>query len=642
MRLEPLPAEDTDRMVAELVRCEVPAPVRSLVLERAEGYPFFIEEIIATFIDRGVLQRTNGHWSFTDLPAGFEIPDTIHAVLAARIDALREDDRAALQAAAVIGRTFWTGPTYELLAGVSPDVGLLEEHEFIRRRQVSSLPGEREYMFKHALTREVAYGTLPKARRAQLHAAFAAWLERRADGRDELAPLLAHHYAQAVLPEDLDLAWADQEREVERLREAAVGWSRRAATAAIGRYAIDDALALLEQAVALEMEPAEQAALWFEIGHARALKYDGVGMVEALERALELGASPAVVYPELAYQTVNRLGMWQRRLDPDLVDGWVARALEAAPAGSRDGARALVARAIWHDDLDAAERALDVAETLGEPAIISAALGARAWALEFTGRPTEAWKAAEAQDALLPDVADPDHRADALSWTASLALNLGFVAAARDRVERIESTVERLTPHHRVHGLMARVLLESSVLDHEAVRALTARIHAAVEANIATPCPNNVGLLLLSAIAAAELGDDAEATRLTAAAESIGMTGYGRLHTARGIRLAILRNDPDAIRQQIDAIEPGWLDQGAFELWAALFDGLAALGDRERIEAEAPAWTALERYVAPFALRALGVVRRDPKPVREAAARFEALGLDRHATQTRAMLDQPR
>ena len=126
-------------------------------------------------------------------------------MLAARIDLLPAAEKEALQAAAVIGRVFWTGPVYELV-GSMPDFDLLAEQDFIRRRSGSSLPREREYAIKHALTREVAYESVPKAKRAHLHAAFAEWLERGGDAPDEHASLLAHHYFEAVRPEDIDLA----------------------------------------------------------------------------------------------------------------------------------------------------------------------------------------------------------------------------------------------------------------------------------------------------------------------------------------------------------------------------------------------------------------------------------------------------
>ena len=138
-------------------------------------------------------------------------------------------------------------------------------------------------MIKHALTREVAYASLLKAKRAPLHAGFAQWLERNAKGEDEHAPLLAHHYAEAVRPEDLDLAWPGREQQAEALRDRAVSWSRRAAELAIGRYEIDEGLALLRPRSQPRTEPREQAAIWQRIGQACALKYDGEGFWEAMQ-----------------------------------------------------------------------------------------------------------------------------------------------------------------------------------------------------------------------------------------------------------------------------------------------------------------------------------------------------------------------
>src|SRR5207249_8947201 len=171
-------------------------------------------------IDRRMLRRENGGWTLADLPPDFAVPDSVHAVLAARIDLLDPAEKAALQAAAVIGRVFWAGPIYELVEA-EPDLRVLEERDLIRRRGGSSMSGEREYAIKHALTREVAYASLPKARRARLHAAFAGWLERSGEGNDEHAALLAHHFAEAVRPEDLDLAWAGREDEAAELRAQA-------------------------------------------------------------------------------------------------------------------------------------------------------------------------------------------------------------------------------------------------------------------------------------------------------------------------------------------------------------------------------------------------------------------------------------
>ena len=149
-------------------------------------------------------------------------------------------------------------------------------------------------MIKHALTREVAYASLPKAVRGHRHAAFADWLERQGEGRDEHAPLLAYHYAEAVRPDDIDLAWHGQDEVVERLRGKAIAWSRQAADLAIGRYEIDEGLSLLHRALELESDPSQQSELWHSIGHANALKFDGPRFLEAMEHAIEYAIEASV------------------------------------------------------------------------------------------------------------------------------------------------------------------------------------------------------------------------------------------------------------------------------------------------------------------------------------------------------------
>jgi hypothetical protein len=638
IRLDALPSADTSRMLDQLLGAEIPADIGSLVVERAEGNPFFVEELIATFIDRGVLQRQNGAWSFTRLPDGFSVPDSVQAVLAARIDLLPDSERAALQAAAVIGRTFWTGPMYALVGGQRPNVGVLEEREFVRRNPGSSLPGEREYVIKHALTREVAYRSIPRARRAHMHAAFAAWLDRQSDGRDELAPLLAHHYATAVRPEDLDLAWAGQEGEVQRLRANAIAWSRRAAELAIGRYEIDDGIALLRRAAELEPEPTQQADLWYAIGHASALKYDGEAFVGALERALELGAPAGEVYAELAYQTAQRAGMWQRRLDTSLVEGWIERALAGSVEGTPASVRALVASSLWYSDLEAARAALAVAERLGDVELRFEGLAALQNALQENGQFLEACGVAAERSERVPDIADPDQVADAFFMNADLYVNVGRLADARAMTERMEEQVAGLTPHHRVHALGMRLRLERAMGDWEAVCELTRRTEDAIEANLATPCPFNVGLPILLATAWIYSNQRAESDRLIARAEAIGMVGYAMMHAPQWLGLAMARRDHAEIRRLIESVDPAWLTPGAWELWAAVLDGLVEIDDRDRIEADAPPWVRPDAYVAPFAVRALGMARRDNALVADAVTRFEAMGLDWHAQQTRARL----
>src|SRR5439155_15897527 len=123
----------------------------------------------------------------------------------------------------------------------------------------------------------------------RLHAALAAWLERIGESRDEYAPLLAHHYAEAVRPEDVDLAWpGDSEAELEPLRAKARSWLRRAADLAQSRYALDGQIGLLRKDVPLEPDRTQNRRLWEEIAHAHALTYDDDGFREAVLRAIAL------------------------------------------------------------------------------------------------------------------------------------------------------------------------------------------------------------------------------------------------------------------------------------------------------------------------------------------------------------------
>ena len=287
LQLEALSSEDAVRMLDELLGGTLPAGLREVVIQRAEGNPFFVEELLGTLIDRQLLERKNGSWRLAELPSDFAVPDTVQAVVAARVDLLDPAEKQALQAASVIGRIFWAGPVYELVEEAEPDLRVLEERDFIRRRSGSSIAGDREYAIKHALTREVAYASLPKAKRARLHAAFARWLERTGEGRDEVAPLLAHHYAEAVRTDDVGLAWAGEEAELVELRASALAWLRRAAELAIGRFEIDDGLALLHRALALEPDEGDQAALWREIGRANVFKLDGEAFWTAMLNSLE-------------------------------------------------------------------------------------------------------------------------------------------------------------------------------------------------------------------------------------------------------------------------------------------------------------------------------------------------------------------
>jgi len=546
--LEPLSTGDASYLLDELLAADLHAPIRDVVVSRAEGNPFFVEELIGNLIDAGVLQRENGSWRARELPPGYTMPDSVQAVLAARIDLLGEVDKAALQAAAVIGRVFWPGPVRDLIGGSEPSFDALEERDFIRRRTGTSLEGEREFAFKHALTREVAYSSLPKARRARLHAEFAGWLERVGEGRDEWAALLAHHYAEAARPEDADLAWTESENELGRVQEKAVRWLRRAAQLAIDRYEVDDSLVLLHRAVEMASSPESSAPIWLEIGNANALKYDGEAFWTAMQRSLEHSTDPATTaktYSDLAFQASIRGGMWKKHPPPDTVAGWVEQALELTGEETPERTRALIAQASVDREVGeaSAREASTLADRLGDPELRSWAWMSRAVAAFEADRFEDALTWAQRRFDLEAAISDPDHLVELRESAMPPAAALGRLREVHRLAREHDGLTKRLSPHHRMHSVAVLTEVEELAGNWKGIRALEERVEQAVEANRDTPCVRNARCLLLCALARAEAGDEEPARNLESAADELGMEGHDYALEAVRIRLALARGD---------------------------------------------------------------------------------------------------
>ena len=201
--LGPLSGEET----AELARTRLgakslPTDLQALILERSGGNPLFAEELVRLLEDRGLLESRGGRVA---LKQGAEVPlpDSIGALIAARLDLLSAERKALLADAAVVGRTFWAGAVAAISGREPAEVleGLLElvAKELVSPVRGSSIEGETEFLFVHALVCDVAYEQLTRADRAAKHAALAKWLEERTAGRTEdLAEVLAYHYGTAL------------------------------------------------------------------------------------------------------------------------------------------------------------------------------------------------------------------------------------------------------------------------------------------------------------------------------------------------------------------------------------------------------------------------------------------------------------
>ena len=638
--LEPLTGDDVDRLIADIVSADMPEAARE-VLGRAEGNPLFVEELLATLIDQGALDVTGG-WDVAHLPADAALPDSVHAVLAARIDLLPPGEKAALQAAAVIGRAFWPSAVRELLGGAEPDFGALERRDFIRRSSGSSLEGEREFVFKHALTREVAYGSLTRRDRARLHGDLGAWLERRGGGRDEDAGRLALHYAEAVRPEDSDLAWGDEPDRYEELRAKAVTWLRRAAELAAGRYEIEEALALLERALALGLDRRERVEILYQTGRTHTLRYDMQGFRDSVEEALSLEPEQPVaaeIYAQLAYYALGRPYMWKRPPSRKLGEEWLARALELSRPGTEARGFAAVAQALSRPETgaQAADEALAIGQSLGLGILVGSGFEAKTLVATAAGDYAEACTWADRALEVTAYASNPGHQANRL-WIAGLAhLRAGRIGDVRRLADAHGLIAPSVGPHDEVHALAHEALFESVLGRWETLAGLAARAETTAAANAEFPCQFNWRTFIVCALGAAHLDWDDEVDRLVELGRSGAVVVGPAEREPALLRLALLRGDLDAA-ERILAILPATGDPWGLDGAAARLDALAALGRAARVEVEAVPFLHRESYTRPFALRALGIVRGDPSLVDQAVVCFESIGLEWRAAETERLL----
>ena len=289
INLTPLTTAETTRLVAALLdTTEVPPELQSPLVDRAGGNPLFAEEYVRLLRDQDLLDRVDG---VVQLKAGAEVPlpDNVHALLAARLDTLGADRKSLLADAAVVGKVFWAGLVAEMSGTPESEVvevmRELSRRELIRSVRHSSMAGQAEYSFGHALARDVAYAQLPRPVRAGRHVAAAQWLESQAGDRvEDMADVLAHHYATAL---DLARAAGDQ-TQVEQIEPQAVRFLLLAGERTLG---LDAAVALtnLEHALALTPvgHPRRASAL---VGYGMAALQTGhlAEAQDALEEAVNL------------------------------------------------------------------------------------------------------------------------------------------------------------------------------------------------------------------------------------------------------------------------------------------------------------------------------------------------------------------
>jgi tetratricopeptide (TPR) repeat protein len=239
LRVDPLAPESADELLRALLGADPSTtPLAPLLIARTEGNPLFLEESVRTLVETGALAGEPGAYRLLRPAATIQMPATVQAILAARIDRLRPELKRLLQAAAVVGKDV----PVALLAAVAemaddalhPVLGELQAAELLYEARLFP---DLEYTFTHALTHEVAYNGVLQERRRALHATILETLERlHADRLGEHAEVLAHHAVRAAIP------------------DKAIRYLREAGTKAAARSANREAIDFLERALALLAE----------------------------------------------------------------------------------------------------------------------------------------------------------------------------------------------------------------------------------------------------------------------------------------------------------------------------------------------------------------------------------------------------
>jgi predicted ATPase/class 3 adenylate cyclase len=322
MSLGPLSAEDTDELVSgQLEGSGLPQDVHDTVLAAAQGNPLYAEEYLRMLVDRGILERTGGTWrlSVSELP----VPETVQAIIAARLDALPAPEKSLLQDAAVLGHGFWMSAleamTGESRWAIDERLRSLTRKDLVRSQRSSAVVGESEYAFHHVLVRDVAYAQIPRATRASKHAAAAAWLEGVGRSEDN-SEMLAHHYLLAL--EYARAAGEDTSFLADSARSALIEAGDRAAALA----AFEAAERFYEAARELtgERDP-ELPQLLLRLGRAR-IHARGTGsdvLPEAAEGLLALGDREGAAE---AFVLLGRSAIQERK--PDRASEYLHRAAE--------------------------------------------------------------------------------------------------------------------------------------------------------------------------------------------------------------------------------------------------------------------------------------------------------------------------
>jgi class 3 adenylate cyclase/predicted ATPase len=460
--LRPLSEAEGSELINRLLANPVlPDSLRSAILEKSGGNPFFIEEVVRTLIDNGVLipeeqemdGKTQRVWHATSASTDFAIPDNLQSLLSARMDRLEESTRGTLQLASVIGRSFY----HRVLQEVDEARHELDKHlstllrmELIR--EAARVP-EIEYAFRNPLTQEAVYKTILIKRRRAFHRRVGEAMESiYADRLDGLYSLLAHHFALA------------------NEREKAIDYSRKAAQQAVALFAYDDAIQNLRGAleliedgkqvethVTLLEELGDVYRLLRDIGQAIAIYHDSLHLSETLpERdeivAVRLNRKIVQIATEAKWNVDLDTYRQARELTLESLNE-----LELSLSAMQGEPNAEIVRALatlsfeawrnrmppdWERAQKYAQSAVNIAEELADPVVLSRALGALCNVLDGRSLLRDHLKVALRRLEISMDsrVDDTTERIDAVSGAGMALMYVGEYEQAIPHLQEAEAS----------------------------------------------------------------------------------------------------------------------------------------------------------------------------------------------------------
>ncbi|MFN8186284.1 MAG: AAA family ATPase [Gaiellales bacterium] len=437
LALDPLPDAAVDALLRGLVP-GLPDAALARIRERAEGIPLYAVETVRMLLDRGLLRTgEEGYETAGDLEA-LDVPETLHALIAARLDGLRPGERRVLQDGAVLGKTFSVRGLAALSGAGEGELSAildgLVRKELLYLESDPRAPERGQYGFLQALVQRVAYETLSRRDRKARHLGAAGYLtEEAGTDPDEIAEVVAAHYLDAIGADE----GAD---DVAELRTLARAWLERAGERAESLAAADDARRAFEAAAGLTADPAIQAGL---LERAGAMARMGGAMVESeqlLARAADLyraaGDSHAVARATARLARVT-WGLGRNAEAIALAED--AFAVLASDEPDADLAELIAELARLHfftgeagTALSRIEAALDMAESLGLPAVLSSALNTKAM---LSRHPHE-------QHALLQEALSVALEHDLVFEALRAYNNLAVSMSALDRVEQVATITD--------------------------------------------------------------------------------------------------------------------------------------------------------------------------------------------------------